>query len=170
MSTVVLPSPAADDCGDPRFEHETLPYLDRLYAAAHRMTGAAARAEELVERAFTRAYRTYRKSAPPAGDARTWLFRNLYSAWLDAAEEEVPAQGGGPGSPTTDAADAVRNAMDSLTPKVRFTVYLADVEGFSEAEIAEITGVPKGIAATRLHRAHGQLEARLEDWARHSAP
>lgn len=177
MSTVVLPSPAAGDCGEPRFEYDALPYLDRLYAAAHRMTGGRERAEQLVERAFTRAFRTYRKSAPPNGDPRVWLFRNLYGAWIDtdgAASSPSSATAAVPGprsegATAPDVDDAIRSAMDSLTPKVRFTLYLADVEGFPEEEIAEITGVPKGIAGTRLRRAHELLEARLRDWARHTA-
>ena len=42
-------------------------------------------------------------------------------------------------------------------------VFLADVEGFRYAEIAEITGVPLGTVMSRLHRGRKALEKRLWD-------
>jgi RNA polymerase sigma-70 factor (ECF subfamily) len=45
-------------------------------------------------------------------------------------------------------------------------VYLADVEGFSYKEIAEIVGVPAGTVMSRLHRGRKQLREKLTDYAR----
>ena len=45
-------------------------------------------------------------------------------------------------------------------------VYLADVEGFSYKEIAEIVGVPSGTVMSRLHRGRKQLREKLTDYAR----
>jgi RNA polymerase sigma-70 factor (ECF subfamily) len=44
-------------------------------------------------------------------------------------------------------------------------VLLADVEGFSYKEIAEITDVPVGTVMSRLHRGRRQLQKRLLDYA-----
>lgn len=45
-------------------------------------------------------------------------------------------------------------------------VYLADVEGFSYKEIADIVGVPAGTVMSRLHRGRKQLREKLTDYAR----
>jgi RNA polymerase sigma-70 factor (ECF subfamily) len=43
---------------------------------------------------------------------------------------------------------------------------LADVEGFSYKEIAEIVGIPAGTVMSRLHRGRKLLREKLADYAR----
>ena len=45
-------------------------------------------------------------------------------------------------------------------------VYLADVEGFSYKEIAEIVGIPAGTVMSRLHRGRKQLREKLTEYAK----
>ena len=59
----------------------------------------------------------------------------------------------------------VTEALDSLSPDFREVVLLADVEGFSYKEIAEIMGTPIGTVMSRLNRARGQLRTKLGDYA-----
>jgi RNA polymerase sigma-70 factor, ECF subfamily len=59
----------------------------------------------------------------------------------------------------------VKDAIEALPEQFRVAVLLADVEGFSYKEIAEITGVPIGTVMSRLHRGRKQLQARLWDFA-----
>ena len=47
--------------------------------------------------------------------------------------------------------------MNALSPDFRLAVYLADVEGFSYKEIAEIMGTPIGTVMSRLSRARQAL-------------
>src|SRR5207245_5880142 len=55
----------------------------------------------------------------------------------------------------------VRAALDSLPEAFRMAVWLADVEGFSYKEIAEILGVPIGTVMSRLQRGRKALAKRL---------
>jgi RNA polymerase sigma-70 factor (ECF subfamily) len=64
--------------------------------------------------------------------------------------------------PDTD----VKAALQQLAPDFRLAVYLADVEGFSYKEIAEIMGTPIGTVMSRLNRGRTQLRNLLADYAR----
>jgi len=61
---------------------------------------------------------------------------------------------------------AVSDALASLSDDFRMAVYLADVEGFSYKEIAEIMGTPIGTVMSRLNRGRAQLRDLLSDYAR----
>jgi RNA polymerase sigma-70 factor (ECF subfamily) len=55
----------------------------------------------------------------------------------------------------------VKQAIESLPEVFRIAVLLADVEGFSYKEIAEITDVPIGTVMSRIHRGRRALQKAL---------
>jgi len=173
-----------------RFENDALVYLDQLYGAALRMTRNAADAEDLVQETFAKAYASFHQFTPGT-NLKAWLYRILTNTYInsyrrkqrqpqlstgDAIEDWQLARAeahtsDGLRSAEMDALDrmpnsAVTEAMNALPPDFRLAVYLADVEGFSYKEIAEIMGTPIGTVMSRLNRGRNQLRALLADFAR----
>ena len=173
------------------FAELAMPYMDALYSAALRMTRNPADAEDLVQETYLRAYRGF--GGFQAGtNLKAWLYKiltntfiNIYRATkrrpdevdFDDAEDfflfrrlgglEAAVAGRTPESEVLEAMpeQVVKDAIEALPEQFRVAVLLADVEGFSYKEIAEITEVPIGTVMSRLHRGRKQLQARLWDFA-----
>lgn len=167
-----------------RFELEVIPLRSELMRAAMRMTNNRADAEDLVQDAFLRAYRGF--AAFRAGtNARAWMHRILRNTWInnyrvttrrvtevpmpehaDRLDDPVEGVFRGTASPeyallATEPDAEVRSAMAALTDDFRTVVYLADVEGYPYATIAEMMNTPLGTVMSRLHRARRQLRDQL---------
>jgi RNA polymerase sigma-70 factor, ECF subfamily len=172
-----------------RFEAEALPLLPGLYSAAFRLTRNAADAEDLVQETFLRAYRGFHQFQPGT-NLKAWLYRILTNTFinsyrkkqrepqtdsLDETEDwylysRMAERGTEPSAETSVIEslpdEDVQEALSSLPDQFRIAVLLADVEGFSYKEIAEITEVPIGTVMSRLHRGRKALEKRLWDVVR----
>jgi RNA polymerase sigma-70 factor (ECF subfamily) len=57
--------------------------------------------------------------------------------------------------------DDVKQALSDLAENFRIPVLLADVEGFSYREIADMLGIPIGTVMSRLHRGRKALQKAL---------
>ena len=58
----------------------------------------------------------------------------------------------------------IKDAIESLPDQFRLAVLLADVEGFSYKEIADILDIPIGTVMSRLHRGRKALQKALYDF------
>ncbi len=173
-----------------RFERDALPYLDQLYGAALRMARNPADAEDVVQETFAKAFSAFH-TFEPGTNLKAWLYRILTNTYINAyrKKQRQPRIAGGEDvedwqlhraeqhasdglrSAEMEALDlmpdsAVTEAMNALAPDFRLAVYLADVEGFSYKEIAEIMGTPIGTVMSRLNRGRNQLRRALADYAR----
>jgi RNA polymerase sigma-70 factor, ECF subfamily len=173
-----------------RFERDALPYLDQLYAAAMRMTRNPADAEDLVQETFVKAYGNFHQFAEGT-NLKAWLYRILTNTFINTyrKRQRQPQQANtdtvedwqlaaaeshtstGLRSAEMEALDHlpdsdVKEALQKLPEDFRLAVYLADVEGFSYKEIAEIMETPIGTVMSRLHRGRRGLERLLADYAR----
>ena len=193
MSTDEFPGEASADASvlpkAQRFEEAALPFLDQLYGAALRMTRNPADAEDLVQETYLKAFAAY-DSFTEGTNLRAWLYRILTNTfitgyrkrqrqpWLSSADDLSDSQlhdaeahtSTGLRSAEAEAlerlvdADVV-DAMAALPDDFRMAVYLADVEGFSYKEIAEIMDCPVGTVMSRLHRGRRLLRGLLADYA-----
>jgi len=173
-----------------RFERDALPYLDQLYRGALRMTRNPADAEDLVQETFIKAFAkfdTFREGT----NLKAWLYRIMTNTFITSyrrrqreplhtsADELTDWQlAQTPAFTTGELRSAEAEALDRITDSVvlealaaipedfRIAVYLADVEGFSYKEIAEIMGTPVGTVMSRLHRGRALLRTQLADYAR----
>jgi RNA polymerase sigma-70 factor (ECF subfamily) len=173
------------------FSEQATPFMDALYSAALRMTRNPTDAEDLVQETYLRAYRGF-GGFQEGTNLTAWLYRSLPNPYInmyrakkrrpdevdfDDAEDfylfrrigglEAAAAGRTPETLVLDAMPeaVVKDAIEALPEQFRVAVLLADVEGFSYKEIAEITGVPIGTVMSRIHRGRKQLQARLWDFA-----
>lgn len=160
------------------FAEEALPLLDQMYGAALGLTRNPTDAEDLVQETFLRAYDRFDQYTPGT-NIRAWLYRiltNLYISRYRKVQRE-PAQDELEESGTTDGRSAeaeaiaalteeqARAAVDNLPETFRLPVYLADVEGFSYREIAEMLEIPPGTVMSRIHRGRKMLRSALMEVA-----
>ncbi|MEX2487793.1 MAG: sigma-70 family RNA polymerase sigma factor [Nitriliruptoraceae bacterium] len=171
-----------------RFEAEALPYLDRLYSAAIRYTRNPTDAEDLVQETIAKAFRAFHQFEPGT-NLRAWLYRVLHTTYIsmyrkaqrrpqESLQDEIDDyslyddvhRAGGANVErevlASITADEVKQALADLPETFRIAVYLADVEGFTYQEIAEIMDTPVGTVMSRLHRGRKTLQKALADYAR----
>jgi RNA polymerase sigma-70 factor (ECF subfamily) len=171
------------------FAAAAMQYAPQLYNAALRMTRNRADAEDLVQEAYLRAYRSY-GTFETGTNLRAWLFRILTNTFINTyrAKQRRPQETDlgdmedlylyrriGQVNPASVSAedqlldlftdDEVKAALEELPEAFRLPVLLADVEEFSYKEIAEMLGIPIGTVMSRLHRGRKAMHKRLFDFA-----
>src|SRR3954452_5234572 len=173
-----------------RFERDVLPLLSSLYGAAMRMTRKRSDAEDVGQETYLRAH-TRLGGFQEGTNLKAWLSRILTNSYINTyrKKQREPQIVDGPedvdewylydrlGGRSVEASaettvldtipdQAVKDAVESLPERFRLPVLLADVEGFSYKEIAEIMETPIGTVMSRLHRGRKALEKALWDTAK----
>ena len=166
-------------------------FAPQLYSAALRMTRNSADAEDVVQETFLKAYRAYH-TFQAGTNLKAWLYRILTNTYINRYRKQVrrpnevdfgevedlylykrmgSVESGRAARSAEDQVlehfvDAdVKAAVEELPDHFRMPVLLADVEGFSYKEIAEILDVPIGTVMSRLHRGRKALQKALWDFA-----
>ena len=167
-----------------RFEEEALDLSDQVYGVARRLTGSREEADDLVQEAYARAFRSWR-SFQPGTNLRAWLFRILTNLNIDRGrriqrtpdmqpleesdyflynklEESTAAENPDERHVVERLSqnDAV-TALADLPHDFRDVVLLVDLADFTYSDAAQILDIPIGTVMSRLHRGRRILKRNL---------
>ena len=190
MKGVSMPRLSANHQKGWDFEAVAMPFVDALYNTAYRMTRNSEDAEDRVHETYLKAYRYYDKFEEGT-NFKAWLFKIMKNTFInnyrkkqqapalsDVAEigesfetqvnEDTARQTKNPEEELLENVldEDVQKALDKLPPDYRMVVLLADLEGFSYKEIAEILEVPVGTVMSRLYRGRRLMETAMLEFAR----
>lgn len=171
--------PSAEPMTEREFVDMAMAHVNRLTRFARRLCGDADRADDFVQETFIEGLKRRADIRDPSR-LLPWLLRILQTHYLQDHRrserrlhllESAPVHiepfhdleqeilGGG-------FSDEVEVALASLDEEQRIAVLLADVEGFSYEEIADVMGSPIGTVRSRVARARAHLCEKLGTAAR----
>lgn len=162
-------------------------YQDRIYSAVLNYVYNRDDAVDITQEAFVRAFSKLKTFT--AGSAfYTWLYRIAVNAAIDHLRrrktkpvesietEKFTEVGFEPPAPEAtsnpeklavrqEQVRVIKQAISTLSDKLRIAIVLHDVEGLSQEEVADILGVPVGTVKSRVSRARAELRYKLREYA-----
>lgn len=149
----------------------------RVYAICYRFTGRDSEAQDLAQEVFLRLFRSMKSFRAGEGSFTVWLTRLTRNLLIDnyrrtrnervtdSIEDQLPVieERSMTGSRTDgilagrEASELLQGALQRLSPELRETVILRDLEEMEYKEIAETLGVPEGTVKSRLNRGRAEL-------------
>ncbi|MDQ5821329.1 MAG: sigma-70 family RNA polymerase sigma factor [Actinomycetota bacterium] len=170
-----------------RFEEEALELSDQVYRVARHLAGSREEAEDLMQEAYARAFRSWR-SFTPGTNLRAWLLRILTNLNIDRGRKKQRTPDTQPleegdyflynkleesSGPAQDeervverlSQDDVVSALSAVPHDFRDVVVLVDIGDFTYADAAQILDIPIGTVMSRLHRGRRILKRELAEEA-----
>jgi RNA polymerase sigma-70 factor, ECF subfamily len=149
----------------------------RVYGICYRFTGSDASAQDLTQEVFLRIFKTVKSFRATEGSFSTWsarLTRNLLidhyrrtrqERVTDSIENQLPVleQGVAAGARPDqllqgrETGALLQAALQKLSPELRETVILRDLQDMDYREIAAILAIPEGTVKSRLNRGRAEL-------------
>jgi len=173
-----------------KFEEIAFEHMDSLYSTALRLSRNTEEAEDLVQDTYLRAYRFFDKFELGT-NFKAWIFKILTNTFINKYRKKVrtpqqvelekvafglESEKENEVDPTWTEYDEkkyeelfdddIKSALSQLSDEFRIVVLLADVEGFSYKEIAQIIDRPNGTVMSRLFRGRRMLQKILEKYAK----
>jgi RNA polymerase sigma factor (sigma-70 family) len=153
------------------------------YRLARHVTASHALAEDAVQEAFAALWQTAGRYQPGRGSVRTWLLSLAHHRAVDLVRREAAEQRRQAASAAEQAARppaeddpaavtwehlraaSVRAALGDLPEVQRQAVTLAYFGGYTQSQIAELTGAPLGTVKFRMFTAMRRLRHALHPLA-----
>src|ERR1044072_8978833 len=152
----------------------------RVYGLCYRFTGSDAEAQDLTQDVFLRIFRSLRSFRSNEGSFITWLTRLTRNLLIDhyrrtrqervtdSIEQQLPMleEHASPSARPEglvagrEASEILQAALQKLSPELRETVILRDLQEMEYREIAEVLSIPEGTVKSRINRGRAEL-ARL---------
>ena len=170
-----------------RFEEDALALSDQVYRVARHLAGSREEAEDLMQEAYARAFRSWR-SFQPGTNLRAWLLRILTNLNIDRGRrlqrtpDMQPLEAGDyflvdkleeTGGPIREeervderlSQDNIVAALSAVPHDFRDVLVLVDLGDFSYQDAAQILDIPIGTVMSRLHRGRRILKQHLAEEA-----
>ena len=163
------------DSRKPEFEQVFLPHLDAAYNVARWILRNDQDAEDAVQEAYMRAFKSFARFR--GGDGKAWfmtILRNVCYTMIkklrshetpEPFDEEIHQLKGE--AEMQEAfrekanAESLRCALEKLPGEFREVIVSHDLECLAYKEIASIAGIPIGTVMSRLARARGRLRIEI---------
>lgn len=149
----------------------------RVYAICYRFTNSDSEAQDLTQDVFLRVFKNLKSFRSGEGSFVVWLTRltrNLLidhyrRTRLDRATDSLDDQAPMLEEKTAmmsrtdgmlagrEASELLQQALQKLSPELRETVILRDLEELDYKEIAQVLNVPEGTVKSRLNRGRAEL-------------
>lgn len=160
-------------------------YQDRIYSTILNYVNSVEEASDLAQETFVKAYSALNRFQGSSA-FYTWLYRIAINTAIDhlrkrpavrvdsLEDDRFKESGFEPAAGlSADPLHALalkeekamlRQAIASLSEKLRTALILHDVEGLSQEEVAAILNVPVGTVKSRVSRARGELRIALAEY------
>jgi RNA polymerase sigma-70 factor (ECF subfamily) len=149
----------------------------RVYAMCYRFTNSASEAQDLTQDVFLRIFKSVKSFQADEGSFTTWLIRVTRNLLIDnyrrtkqervtdSIEEQLPMLEEELTVSTRpdgllagrEAREQLQAGLQKLSPELRETLILRDLEELEYREIAQILRIPEGTVKSRLNRARADL-------------
>ena len=149
----------------------------RVYSICYRFTGSNQEAQDLSQEVFLRVFRSLKSFRAGQGTFTVWLGRLTRNLLIDhyrrtkldrstdsiedalpVLEEKTAMSARADGLLAgREASEELQGALQKLSPELRETVILRDLEELEYREIAQVLNVPEGTVKSRLNRGRAEL-------------
>ncbi len=162
---------------DAAWEEMVRTHTRRVYAICYRFTSSDAAAQDLTQEVFLRVFKSLGSFRAGEGSFAVWLGRLTRNLLIDhyrrsrmerasdSLEDQLPMLEEKTAiEARTDsmlagreASDLLQAALAKLSPELRETVILRDLEDMDYREIAQTLQIPEGTVKSRLNRGRAEL-------------
>ena len=152
-------------------------HTKRVYSICYRFTNSDAEAQDLTQEVFLRVFKNLKSFRAGDGLFVVWLGRLTRNLLIDhyrrtrmerateSIEDKVAAIEESPASMARtegmlagrEASELLQAALQKISPDLRETVILRDLEELEYREIADVLNIPEGTVKSRLNRGRAEL-------------